>query len=208
MSFSGSSFNLFNDAALTSEFSGTLTIVHQTDLSDNPQDFVLYMGSVLEERQLQAASSPGVASITLTPTDILPVWAVATAYIVGNKRQPIAGNGFVYKCTSAGTSNATTEPTWPVTTIGSTVADGTCIWELNSAHHEITEIKLSLTAGSGLTAATPGASLAVATTLPGGEANNIPIYIRVTNAVTNVANNTGNEEIALSINSCIESEVV
>ncbi len=207
MAFEGSSFNLWNDAALTSEFSGTLTLVHQTDLSDNPQDFTLYFGSVLEERQLQAASSPGVASITLTPTDILPVWAVATAYVVGDKVQPIGGNGFVYKCTVAGTSNASTEPTWPVITLGTTVTDGTCTWELNSAHHATTEIKLALSSGA-LGAATPGAALSVATTIAGGEANYVAIYIRVTNAVTNVSNNTGNEEIALNINSCIESEVV
>ncbi len=206
MAFTGSSFSLWNDTGLTSEFNGTLTLVHQTDLSDNPQDFVLYMGSVLEERQLQAASSPGVASITLTPTDILPAWAVATAYVVGDKVQPTVGNGFVYKCTSAGTSHASVEPTWPVVTIGTTVTDGTCIWELNSAHHPITEIKLALTSG-GLSAATGGAALSVATTLLGGEANYQEINIRVTNTVTNVSNNTGNEEIGLVLNSCIESEV-
>ena len=97
MAFTGSSFSLWNDTGLTSEFNGTLTLVHQTDLSDNPQDFILYMGSVLEERQLQAASSPGVASITLTPTDILPAWAVATAYVVGDK---VVYNGIKYEYTS------------------------------------------------------------------------------------------------------------
>jgi len=206
MAFTGSSFSLWNDTGLTSEFNGTLTLVHQTDLSDNPQDFVLYMGSVLEERQLQASSSPGVASITLTPTDILPHWAAATAYVVGNKIQPVAGNGFVYRCTSSGTSHASIEPTWPVVTIGSTVTDGTCIWELSSAHHPITEIKLALSSG-GLTSATGGAALSVATTLLGGEANYQAIHIRVTNTVTTISNNTGNEELALTLNSCIESEV-
>ncbi len=206
MAFEGSSFNLYNDTGLSSQFSGTLTLIHQTSLSDNPQDFTLYLGSVLEERQLQAASSPGVASITLTPTDILPVWAVATVYVVGDKVQPIGGNGFVYKCTVAGTSHASVEPTWPVITIGTTVTDGTCTWELNSAHHSTTEIKLALTA-LGLASAVAGAALSVATTVAGGEANYVAIYIRVTNAVTDVANNTGNEEIGLNINSCIETEV-
>ena len=206
MAFTGSSFSLWNDTLLTSEFNGTLTLVHETDLSDNPQDFTLYLGSVLTDRQLQAASNPGVASITLTPTDILPVWAVATAYVVGDKVQPIGGNGFVYKCTSAGTSHATTEPTWPVVTIGTTVTDGTCIWELNSAHHPTTEIKLALSSGA-LAAATPGAALSVATTVLGGTSNDVAIYIRVTNSVTNVADNTGNEEIGINLNSCIESVI-
>ena len=200
------SFGLFTNTALTAAFSGIYDLVHYTDQSDNPQDFTLYLGSVLTDRQLQAASSPGVASITLTPTDILPIWAVATTYVVGDKVQPIAGNGFVYKCTVSGTSHAATEPSWPVTTIGTTVTDGTCTWELNSAHHETTEIKLALTEG-GLDSATPGAALSVATTVLGGTSNDVEIWIRVTNAVTNVANNTGNEEIGININSCIESVV-
>jgi hypothetical protein len=204
MPFLGSSFNLWNDAALTDEFSGTSILVHQTDLSDNPQDIVLYLGSVLTNRQLQTASSPGVSSITLTPTDILSRWAVATSYVVGDKVQPSTSNGFVYRCTVAGTSHASVEPTWPVSPIGSTVTDGTCTWELYSAHHATTEIKLALSSG-GLDTATGGAALSIATTVLGGASNSIPIYIRITNAVTSVANNTGNEEIALNINSCVES---
>lgn len=36
-------------------------------------------------------------------------------------------NSYYYKCTTAGTSSATTEPTWP-TTPGNTVVDGTVTW--------------------------------------------------------------------------------
>lgn len=206
MAFDNSSFNLWTDAGLTSVFSGTYSITHKTDLSDNPQDFVLYLGSVLEERQLQAASSPGVASITLTPTYILPQWTANTVYIVGDKIEPITPNGYVYRCTTAGTSHATTEPTFPTVTIGTTVTDGTAVWELYAARHPITEIKLALTSG-GLSSATGGAALDVATTLAGGVDNLQEIHIRVTNTVETVSNNTGNEEIALVINACIETAV-
>lgn len=206
MAFENSSFSLWNDTLLTDEFNGTLSLVHQTDLSDNPQDFVLYLGSTLSSRQLQAASSPGAANITLTPTDILDEWAAATAYVLGDKIQPVGGNGFVYKCTVAGTSHASVEPTWPVTPLGATVTDNTCTWELNSTHHEPTEIKLALSSGA-LGAATGGAALNVATTVTGGTSNDVAIYIRVTNAVTNVANNTGYPEIGIVLNSCIETEV-
>ncbi len=206
MAFENSSFSLWNDTLLTDEFNGTLTLVHETDLSDNPQDFVLYLGSTLSERQLQAASAPGVANITLTPTDILDEWAVATVYVAGDKVQPISGNGFVYKCTVGGTSHATTEPTWPITPLGATVTDNTCTWELNSVHHEPTEIKLALSA-IGLDSATGGTALNVATTVTGGTSNDVAVYIRVENAVTNVANNTGYPEIGLVLNSCIETEV-
>ncbi len=207
MSFSGSSFNLFTDAALTSAFGGTLTLVHKTDLSDNPQDTTLYLGSALTDRILQAASNPGVTSITLTPTDTLDIWAVSTAYIVGDKVRSIAGNGFVYRCTTAGTSDASTEPTFPVTPLGATVTDGTAVWTLYAAHHPITEIKLSLSSGAGLTAATPGAALSVATTVTGGVATAIPLYIRVTNTVATPSNDTGNEELGININACIETAV-
>jgi hypothetical protein len=206
MAFLGSSFNLWLDSGLTSPFSGVLTIVNETDLSDNPQDFTFYLGSVLTDRQLEAASSPGVDNIVLTPTDTLPIWAAASGYVEGNKVQPIGGNGFVYRCSTTGTSGGS-EPTWPVTPIGATVADGTCVWTLVAAHHPITEIKLSLTSGAGLTAATGGAALNVATTITGGTAGAIPIYMRITNTVTTVSNDTGNEEIGVNINSCIETEV-
>lgn len=207
MAFSGSSFALWNDSGLTDEFTGTKTLVHETDLSDNPQDFILYIGSTLSERQLQAASSPGVANITLTPTDILPEWVAATVYSEGDKIQPTTPNGFVYKCTVSGTSHASVEPTWPVTPLGATVTDNGVTWELSSAHHPATEIKLALSAG-GLSGATGGAALNVATTVEGGSGNAVEIHIRVTNTVTNVANNTGNPEIGLVLNSCIETEIV
>lgn len=206
MAFTGSSFGLWLDAGLTSPFGGTLTLVHKTDFSDNPQDTTLYMGSVLTDRTLQAASNPGVASITLTPTDTLPIWVTLTAYVVGNKIQPIGGNGFVYRCTVAGTSGGS-QPTFPTTTLGTTVVDGTATWSLYSAHHPTTEIKLSLTSGAGLTAATPGAALNVATTVVGGVATAVPVYLRVTNTISTPANDTGNEEIGININSCIETAV-
>lgn len=40
---------------------------------------------------------------------------------------PTVANGFYYKCTTGGTTDATTQPTWP-TTVGSTVVDGTVTW--------------------------------------------------------------------------------
>ncbi len=205
MAFAGSSFNLFNDALLTSAFSGDFVVTSKTDLSDNPQLFTLYLGSLLTTRLLQAASSPGVANITFTPTDILPIWVTLTAYVVGNKVQPIGGNGFVYECTTAGTT-AVSQPSWPTTPLGATVVDGTVVWTLISVHHATTEIRMALTSG-GVAGATPGAALSIGTTVTGGTINAVPIYLSLTNAVTNIANNTGNEEIGIIINTCIETSV-
>ncbi len=202
MAFTGSSFGLWNDTSLTSAFSGTLSLVNYTDLSDNPQDFVLYLGSPTSGRTLEATSNPGVDSITLTPTDILPSWDSATAYTLGTLVQPVTPNNLVYKCTTAGTSDAS-EPSWPTVGIGSTVVDNTCVWTLYAAHHPTTEIKLALTS-LGLDSATGGAALAVGTSISGGASNKVAVYIRITNTVTTVSNNTGNEEIGVNINAVLE----
>jgi len=53
-------------------------------------------------------------------------WAASTAYSAGDVVHPTTLNGYVYECTTAGTSG-TTEPTWP-TTPGDTVTDGGVTW--------------------------------------------------------------------------------
>lgn len=207
MPFSGMTFNLFTDAGLTITFGGTLQVVNKTDLSDNPQDFLIYLGSSNASRILQATSNPGVDDIVLTPTLSLPQWAISTAYTVGQRvRGKASDTGFIYSCTVAGTS-AATEPTWPVGGLGSTVVDGGVTWSKLSAEHEITEVKLASTSG-GLDTATAGAALNLGDIINGGVGNASPIYIRITNAVTNVANNTGQPDLGLFINSVIETAVV
>lgn len=200
------SFKLYTDTGLTTPFGGTYQLTHNTSLSDNPQDFVLYFGSADATRQLEANSNPGVDNITLTPTDQLDDWATATAYSLGDLVEPTTPNGKVYKCTTAGTSHASTEPTWPTASIGSTVSDGTVVWTLQGARHLVTEIKLASTNG-GLAAATAGAALSLGTTVLGGTGNYEEVHIRVTNAVTTVRNNTGHPELSIDINEVVETEI-
>lgn len=52
--------------------------------------------------------------------------ANSTAYVVGDIVRPATGNGHLYRCIVAGTSNST-PPTFP-TVSGQTVADGTVTW--------------------------------------------------------------------------------
>lgn len=196
-------FLLATNTSLTLEFGGYEDLIHNTDESDNPQDLAaLYLGSVNSTRTLKATSNPGVDNITLTPTDILPMWVLSTAYVLNQRAQPTTPNGYVYSCTTAGTSSAT-EPTWP-TSINSTVADGSAVWTCVSTKHEITEITLALTNAVDLDTNTPGAPLSLGTSISGGTSNKKTIYIRVENDVNIVGNNTSYPDIAIVLNGVTE----
>lgn len=58
-------------------------------------------------------------------------WAANTAYSVGDLRRqlaaPAVGSERVFRCTTAGTSHLTTEPTWTLTK-GGTTNDNTAVW--------------------------------------------------------------------------------
>jgi len=70
----------------------------------------------------------GTKTLTVTPADSWgDAWAVATAYAVGDVIRPSSGNGHLYKCIVAGTSDASTEPTWP-TVSGQVVTDNDITW--------------------------------------------------------------------------------
>ena len=201
------SFDLFTNSALTTAFPGLYQLLHQSDLSDNPQDFLLYFGSPISNRKVQTSLNPGVDDIELEVVDRLPHWTAATAYVVGESVQPVLSNGFRYMCIIAGTSHATTEPTWPVTGVGSTIADGTVMWEFVGPRHELTEIKLALTAG-GLDTATGGETLSITNTIYSMPAEAVEIHIRVENAVNIVSNNAGTPELGLSFNAITETAEV
>ncbi len=78
--------------------------------------------------QLEASTTDGTITVGFTP----PKWGVATAYGVGVQVVPTLLNGYLYQCTVAGTSHASTEPTWP-TTLGTTVLDNTARWRCEQA---------------------------------------------------------------------------
>lgn len=205
MALGTTTFNFFIDSNLTIPFSGLYQLTHFSDLSDNPQDFVLYLGSVVSGRKLEAQSTPGTDPIVLTPTDTLPIWQASTAYAIGDILQPTVPNGRRYRCTTAGTSNVS-EPTWPTIGIGSQVIDGTAVWEYESAKHETTELKLALDASS-LTSATPSGSLALPPTILSGVANAQEVHIRIENAVTDLGANTGTPSVSININAVEEGDV-
>jgi hypothetical protein len=205
MALGTTTFNLFTDVGLTIPFSGLYQLTHFSDLSDNPQDFVLYLGSNAAGTQLEAQSAPGTDPIVLTPVDTLPLWQASTAYSVGDRIQPTTPNGRRYRCTTAGTSDVS-EPTFPTVGIGSSVVDGTCVWEYESAKHEITELKLATTSG-GLTSATAGDPLALPNTILSGVGNAQEVHLRIENIVTNIGTNAGEPAVSVSINAIQEGDV-
>lgn len=202
-----SSFKFYTDPGLTTAFSGLYQETFQSDFSDNPHNFVLYFGSAsTSPRYLRTTTSPGTNQIILTPTDIEQVWTAATAYSLGAIIEPTSSNGYVYICTTAGTSAASTQPTWP-TTVGSTVADGTgtLIWTCYSLKHPTTEIKLALAGGSTLTGATAGAALNLGTVIQSGSSNAVAVYFSLTNSVSQVNSNVGFPQLGININAVTES---
>lgn len=57
-----------------------------------------------------------------------PVWQPGKAYVVGSMIRGTADTGHIFVCTTAGTSHASTEPTW-TDTAGATYSDGTVAWK-------------------------------------------------------------------------------
>ncbi len=74
-------------------------------------------------------------------------WAASTAFSVGDIVRPSAtsayfelGSGLFFRCTTAGTSDSTTEPQWPQR-LGNTVVDNTCTWQaIQSAYESLSQL--------------------------------------------------------------------
>lgn len=69
-------------------------------------------------------------------------WQAGHAYILGDVVQPTTPNTHTYICVHAGTSHATTEPTWP--TDGSSVADNTVIWSDQGTPSQVVYLQAAL----------------------------------------------------------------
>ena len=69
--------------------------------------------------------------VLLAQYDIKDIWEASTVYAEDDEVRPAllsTFTGLTYICTTAGTSDSSTEPTWP-TTVGDTVNDNGTIWE-------------------------------------------------------------------------------
>lgn len=84
-------------------------------------------GGKLIYRGELAADSPSYAVPVTLRLLINNPWTVATAYGANAIVNPTTRNDFRYRVKTAGTSSATTEPTWP-TTVGAEVVDNGVTW--------------------------------------------------------------------------------
>lgn len=106
--------------------------------------YIAQAGQYIKEWQGETSTSPAAAAatITLTAADyrhiLPPAWVAATNYADGDFVIPTVENGFYYEVTTdAGSSHATTEPTWP-TTPGATVVDAGITWTCRTPGNTIT----------------------------------------------------------------------
>jgi len=80
------------------------------------------------------------------------------------------------------------------------------VWTLKAKKHPTTEIKLSLTE-VGLPGAIAGTALSLGSQILSGVANAVPVWIRFTNSVVTVSDDTGFPEISINVNQINETTV-
>lgn len=88
------------------------------------EDFDKIRHDRLFDKILKSNDRANPVAVTLLHFNVLE-WAEGD-YLVGQFIAPTTPNGYVYECTTSGTSGGT-EPSWP-TTPGNTVNDGTVVW--------------------------------------------------------------------------------
>lgn len=93
--------------------------------------------------------APPVESYASGVFTAIPAWAANTAYSLGNFVKPSTTNGYVYECVAAGTSHATTEPTWG-TTLGGNTTDNTVTWRCRGLGVIGTPADMSATLAAGM----------------------------------------------------------
>lgn len=93
---------------------------------------ILVSGNIagIEARDPEDVYHVRISDVTINNvnTTIPTLWAASTAYTVGQEVVPTAASdtGYIYECTTAGTS-AASEPSWS-STVGGTVTDGSVTW--------------------------------------------------------------------------------
>lgn len=75
-------FDFYTDTALTSAAPSPIQVNHNSDFSDNPQDFQYFLGSLDADRKIEANSNPGVDNIVINVADTTPASGHETTEIL------------------------------------------------------------------------------------------------------------------------------
>jgi hypothetical protein len=75
-------YDFYTDVNLTSPAPSPIQVSHNSDFSDNPQDFQYYLGSLDASRKIEANSNPGVDNIIISVADTTPASGHETTEIL------------------------------------------------------------------------------------------------------------------------------
>jgi hypothetical protein len=103
---------------------GSSSVVTEAGGAVSAESITAYLGkgSALAKRRVLTTPAPVVKAVT--PAE----WVADHAYSLGDFIEPVTPNTYRYECTTAGTSDETTEPTWGTTVGGTTSDNGTLVW--------------------------------------------------------------------------------
>lgn len=154
-----------------------LSFVHREGVATG--DAVIWVGYPDPLVKVVPTPESGAAEITLSVVDALPDWAASKAYALGALLEPSGGNGYMYKCTKAGTSAAAAPATWPVER-GAVVKSGTAEFTNLGPRFAPVNIKLAKSK-AGLDTAAGGGSISFGAAIVGSSKAATPVYIRCAN---------------------------
>jgi len=112
-----------NPLRLVKTFLSKVTASFEADLNEtHTENHILALG--LQKGIIHDIEGSVIQTFWKT---LIAGWDANHAYTSGQYLEPDTLTGYYYECTTSGTSDGSTEPTWP-TTVGSTVTDGTAVW--------------------------------------------------------------------------------
>lgn len=183
-------FTFWLDPEMTSEATSPYPVTYN---GTGSVDIVLYYGSNDAQETVVSVTD---APITLTPVSMLEKWKPRKYYKAGEIIEPTVSNGFMYKCTTPGTSGDG-EPEWGAGHVGTTINSGTAQFTHYGAKFVPSDVRLALNR-AGLDKADDGSGVSLGKSLQGGSP--IAIYMRLTNRFTDVRNDSTDPCIYIGTN--------
>ena len=178
-----------------------LSFVHREGIATG--DAVIYVGYPDPLIKVVPTPESGASEIVLSVVDALPDWAASKVYVRGALLEPSGGNGYMYKCTKAGSSDAVAPSIWPIER-GAVVNSGTAEFTNLGPRFAALNVKLAKSQ-AGLDTASGGGSISFGAEIIGSSKASTPVYIRVSNTSAAVRSDETQPSLRLRLT---ESEFV